>query len=173
MLVNIKKIIGKILNTPLVIEESTSGIWTCRKWTDGRAECWGTWTGTLSHYTTGLGGYAYNTGIINYPTNFFVEEPNAYFSGRIGSGFCNTGTVYAASKDGINCYAISTSSGSQSCIFFIYAVGKWMTLDPDSQTMIAPTFSQEQMSKASIRALIEGSGHIYRENSNWTPSDLL
>lgn len=110
-----------------IIEEGISGRWTYRKWNSGIAECWGKWTGTISHYATALGGYAYNTGLITYPTNFFIEEPNAHFSGRIGSGFCNTGTVYNASKNSINCYAISTSSGSQSSTFFIYSIGYWKT----------------------------------------------
>ena len=37
----IKTLLSKVLNTPLVIEQGTSGIWTYRKWSDGTAECWG------------------------------------------------------------------------------------------------------------------------------------
>lgn len=112
-----------------VVEEGTEtagGVdWTYRKWNSGIAECWGKWSGTLSHYSTMAGFYAYNTGSINYPSGLFIEEPNAHFSGRIDGGFCLTGTLYSASKDYMSCYALATAGNSQSCVFFIYSIGKW------------------------------------------------
>lgn len=107
-----------------IVEQGTSGIWTFRKWQSGIAECWGKWTGTLSHYSQAT-FYAYNTGLIAYPNGLFIEEPNTQFSGRIGSGFCLTGTLYNCTKDNFYGYAMSTASGSQSCVFFIYARGRW------------------------------------------------
>lgn len=39
-MLNAKKLLGKILTCPLVVESGTSGAWTYRKWSDGVAECW-------------------------------------------------------------------------------------------------------------------------------------
>ena len=125
----VKTLLAKILGSikaDYIIEQGTSGIWTYRKWASGIAECWGLWYGTLSHYGSALGGYAYNSGAISYPSGLFIAKPNAQFSGYIGSGFCLCGNILSnSSKDNIVCYAIATASGSQSCGFYIHSVGRW------------------------------------------------
>ena len=185
MLVNIKKIIGKILNTPLIIEEGSEQVttghiinWEWRKWSDGTVECWGIVAPETYSFTT-ASGYAYYV-YSNYslPTNLF-QTADVVFADRLqGTGSTPSNTlvtinIHSLTTSTVGLYIQSASNNAQSLAISLYVKGAWMALDPDSQTMIAPTFSQEQMSKASIRALIEGSGHVYRENSNWTPSDLL
>ncbi len=172
--ISLKKILAKLLNTRMVIESGTDGIWTYRKWTDGTAECWAkinegsiTWSN--------LWTYAYYSGQItrSFPTNLFQETPIIMTSAESNAGL-NYITIITAgtSNSQVQYYVTSSKNETRVCYTHIYAKGVWMALDPDSQTMIAPEFSQEQMSKASVRALIEGSGHIYRENTNWTPLDL-
>lgn len=108
-----------------IVEQGTSGIWTYRKWSSGISECWGKWTGTLSHNATALGGYQYVTDALPYPANLFVEEPKADVSGRIGSGHCLTGTLYGATNSSIKAWAVTQVSGSQSCVLFIRSIGRW------------------------------------------------
>jgi hypothetical protein len=49
-----------------VVEQGTSGIWTYRKWDSGIAECWGTYSNTISASTVSNGNY------INYPFTFIA-----------------------------------------------------------------------------------------------------
>ena len=109
-----------------IAEQGTSGIWTYRKWNSGIAECWGTHTETLTLSTVSSTGlYGAGSSYVNYPSGLFIEEPNTNFSGRVGTGYCLTGTLYQASKDSMKCWVTSQVSGSQSCVFFIRAIGKW------------------------------------------------
>lgn len=39
MKLDIKELIAKLTNTPMIIEQGTDGDWTYRKWADGRLEC--------------------------------------------------------------------------------------------------------------------------------------
>lgn len=176
MLVNIKKIIGKLLNTPLIIEEGTDGNWTYKKWSDGTLELDAKLTSTTNQYQTWANMYCHCTSVFSLPSKALPvnKDYTIYIDTNPSSsafGF-SAGTITTKTATGFQVYMLS-SLATLTTTLYVHIIGKWMALDPDSQTMIAPTFSQEQMSKASIRALIEGSGHIYRENSNWTPSDLL
>lgn len=171
--INVKKVLEKLLSTRMVIESGTDGIWTYRKWSDGTAECWGVFSNTTSHYATVFGGYGYNSGTVNFPQNLFQSAPIPTFSARIGNGFAVTGTqTNSLTNTSSNFYAVSSASGSQTCYWYIYLVGKWATLDPSSSTLNITGFSQRQMTKAEIRALIEGSGNIYKDNDTWIPSNL-
>lgn len=107
-----------------VIEQGTSDIWTYRKWSSGIAECWGTWAGTLTHYGTQFGGYAFYTSVA-FPSGLFISAPLITYSGTVDNSFCLTGTVLNLSKDSTNCYAISGSSGTQSVNFNISCKGRW------------------------------------------------
>lgn len=124
MKVDVKKLIGKILDAPIVVESGVSGIWNYRKWSDGTAECWGTWGGTLTHYGTSFGGYAYYTSVY-FPSGFFIAPPLVTYSGQVDSSFALTGTQLTIDKDYTNCYAISGVSGSQTVLFELDCKGKW------------------------------------------------
>ena len=173
--INVKKVLEKLLSTRMVIESGTSGIWTYRKWSDGTAECWGMIDQSFTP-SNGWGSTKYTT----LPTQTF---PSGLFN--------NTPKVTAtASKTGGNGMPIVTLEGISNTTFkgFInepsgttftypvkvsfYAIGTWATLDPSSSTLNITGFSQQQMTKAEIRALIEGSGNIYKDNDTWIPSDL-
>ena len=49
-----------------IVEEGTNGIWTYRKYASGIAECWGTYSNTISASTVSNGNY------INYPFTFIA-----------------------------------------------------------------------------------------------------
>ena len=107
-----------------VVKQGTSGIWSYRKWNSGKAECWGTWSGTLSHYHTINGFYAYYTNI-SFPTGLFNATPVPTYSSGVGSVFAFSGNLGTLSKTDMNCYALASSGGSQSVKFCIHAYGTW------------------------------------------------
>lgn len=107
-----------------IIEEGTSGIWKYRKWYNGTYECWGTYTETISNYGTALGGYSYVTSNISIPSGFY-ELPKMFYSGKIGSGFCLTGTGNYVTRSAVKCYAVATASGSQATTWDIHLIGRW------------------------------------------------
>jgi phage minor structural protein len=108
-----------------IVEEGTDGIWRYRKWNSGISECWGKYTQTITNGSATLGGYVYTSSKISYPSGLFIEEPVANYSGRIGTGFCLTGTLYSASATQIQMWAVSQVTGSKACEFFIHSIGKW------------------------------------------------
>lgn len=68
-----------------VIEESTSGIWTYRKWASGIAECWGRTAETTVNITHNYNGHYYGSGVVNLPSNLFTSVPSVTAS-RNSSG---------------------------------------------------------------------------------------
>lgn len=114
---------------PLIIEEGTSiqsGItWRYRKWSTGVAECWGVWSGTLTHYATVFGGYGYTT-TLTFPLNLFIEPPITTDSAKVGNGFAVTGTrTDSVTKDSCTYYIVGSASNSQSVKIYTYVIGKW------------------------------------------------
>lgn len=66
-MLDVKALLTKMLNAikvDYIVEQGTSGIWTYRKWNSGIAECWGTYSNTISGSTVSNGNY------INYPFTF-------------------------------------------------------------------------------------------------------
>lgn len=125
MKLDLKELIAKLTNTPMVVEQGTSGIWTYRKWSDGTAECWGTYSDTISHNGTVFGGYAY-TVTVNFPTGLFVALPVVEYSAYLGNQYALTGTINNAfTTSSVNLFAVCNTSGSKSTSWFITVIGKW------------------------------------------------
>lgn len=174
---SLKKILDGILKTDMVVEEGTSGIWTYRKWSNGTAECWGTYTYTSSASYVWVSPLYYSDLIprIAYPFTF-AERPlefasidtttNATWLYKESTG-TNT-TTQTAEYRPIKVNAFNSNT------FYMrfYVIGKWATIDPSSSTLNITGFSQDQMSKREIQTLIEASGNIFVDNSTWVPSDL-
>lgn len=112
----------EVVTNDRVVEEGTAGIWYYRKWSSGMAECWGHWTGTLTHYSAPWSGaYGYYT-TVNSPPNLFVSVPRTIYNAQVASGF----TFPGANFDNENVYAVSAGvAGSQPVIFNIYRTGLW------------------------------------------------
>ena len=69
-------------------------------------------------------GYSYDFGTISYPNNFFIAEPTAVVSGRIG-GLFNVVSYSNVYQVGVSVSLQSNANGSQTCYAYIYAIGKW------------------------------------------------
>lgn len=125
-MMKLKKLLAEILLCPIVVDSGRDGIWRYRKWSDGNAECWGTFSKTLTHYVTVLGGYGYTSGVVNFPTNLFVSAPICNYSAEIGNAMVLTGTITTNLTETSNVYyALTHLSGSQTCSWYVHAIGRW------------------------------------------------
>jgi hypothetical protein len=136
-MLDLKKMLTKLMQAPIVVEQGTSGIWTYRKWSDGTAECWGKITNTSFDITKAWGSmyisYAGTSGefYANFPTNLFIEAP-VETATAISSGsmfpFMAGISGGTTTKDHTAHYLMGrgTSMASVgSATLCIYAVGKW------------------------------------------------
>ena len=115
-----------------IIEEGTSGIWTYRKWSDGTAECWGTYKGTVSAWQVWGNvyfGQPYTSFYTQYPTNLFISKPTVMAQpNTIGIDAWLGYAATTGSKDTTpSFYPIRAESASGGADIYvgIYAIGKW------------------------------------------------
>lgn len=77
MKLDLKELISKITNTPVVIEEGTSGVWKYRKWSNGFSECWAS-VNTSTNFAVWSNPIYYGTTYCprqNFPTGLFIATP--------------------------------------------------------------------------------------------------
>lgn len=121
-----------IRNLPSIVEQGTSGNWTYRKWSDGTAECWGSFTFVTGAFST-WGSWYVGANIFkeNYPSGLFIEPPCENISIRNGGSLIPLFVGQATgvgTKDNTAGYvaARGTSSGSiAGTLVSLYAIGKW------------------------------------------------
>ena len=129
MKLDLKELIAKLTNTPMVIEEGSTGsnpAWSYRKWSTGVAECWG--RGSFSVSYSGWGSlYSSGYGQWNYPSNLFIAEPVCTVSPIVGNGDAWIYGSGSGTKDKTTkvAYIRPTSAGSGTGYVAIYSVGKW------------------------------------------------
>ena len=125
-MLSVKKLIYKILQCPHVVESGTSGSWTYRKWSDGTAECWRTFTSGAFSPTTSVGGF-YGRALTGnaFPTGLFISVPVvSYNCDSWGNGFF-WGNIYALTKDSFSVLILRNDNASSAYQASVYAVGKW------------------------------------------------
>ena len=125
-MLDVKKLLTKILSTPLVVEQGTSGIWTYRKWSNGTAEIWGIKEQSITGVSKSqpFSGYNYAFGQVQYPSGFFVAVPVAVVSGRVGSMY-QVVSYSASYQSAVSIEFQSNASGTYNCCAYIYSIGRW------------------------------------------------
>lgn len=166
----LKQFLAKLVNSPIIIEQGTTDIWTWRKWSDGTAECWGVYEQQFAAGETLL--------TLNLPFEFL--DANYDWLGSVSDPMVGGST--AAYGTGVGCHIRTTtnfsfryktvSASSTVMPVYMYIIGKWAEVDPETSTMTASSYAQKQMTKAEIQALIEASGNQFKDNDTWVPSDL-
>ena len=125
MKLDLKELISKLTNTPMVVEEGTSGIWTYRKWSSGIAECWGSYSSSVT-ISTGFGSWYYKTiGNIGFPTGLFSLTPivNATKNGDAnGLSFIQ---IYNVSSAGFTPEVANPISQTYNLTIAFHAIGRW------------------------------------------------
>lgn len=170
----LKQFLAKLVNCPLVVERGTTDIWTWRKWTDGTAECWGVYERLFGAGETVI--------TLNLPFEFL--DANYDWLGSVSDPMIGGST--AAYGTGVGCHIRTTTSftfryktvSASSVVVpvYIYIIGKWAEVDPETSTMIASSYVQNQMTRTEVKRLIEGSGSTFRgdlnDDNEWDPPNL-
>lgn len=125
---SIKEILTRLINTvktlgdrDYIVEQSTSGNWTYRKWYSGIAECWGTFVQSSASFTPTGNIYYRNPGGHNFPFSF-IETPAVQASVEMGNvGGC----MVIATETKATVYTISAVSQARAITERIYAIGRW------------------------------------------------
>lgn len=136
-MLDLKKALARILNTPLVVESgsasTTSGrpfTWTYRKWSDGTAECWG-YSSPANYTLSNASGYGYYISESAYlPSGLFTSVDMAVGSRKQGNSSTPSNSLVIISTNGIavsavTYYVICTVSTTQSLSVVMYVKGKW------------------------------------------------
>ena len=121
MKADVKELIGKILNTPIVVESGVSGIWNYRKWSDGTAECWGVTSGTTAS-VYGQNGGQYS---VNFPFTF-SEAPVSTVSLWVNSDAFAYACWISTSTTAVSGFLKAPSVGAgYAFAVYIHTFGKW------------------------------------------------
>lgn len=102
-----------------IIEQGTKGMWTYRKWNSGIAECWGTYSGTISPYASNM----FLIPTQEYPFTF-IEAPvdNATIQG--GSGIAYKANSYGYT-DGWSTVVWSNINTATIITARVHVIGRW------------------------------------------------
>lgn len=129
MKLDVKELIAKLTNTPMVVEQGTAGIWTYRKWSNGTAECWGQQTThpklTVAYsalYIAASGPVAWT-----FPSGLFVSPPvvNSSIDLKGGVGGTTESNITASSVQTYMYNATAYDASSRDTIVSLSAKGKW------------------------------------------------
>ena len=125
---DLKNILNEVLpsaEVDYIIEQGASGMWTYRKWSSGIAECWGSYSETISQLGGVLNGYSYSV-VVNFPSDLFIDVPNVTYSAFLGNAYALTGTLNTSfTKNLVTLFAVSNTSGSKSSTWQVKAIGRW------------------------------------------------
>ena len=129
-MLDIKKVLAKMLKSPRVIESGTSGIWNYRKWSDGTAECWAKTAAKTYSFTAQSGTGYYTSEQQNLPTGLFTSVITGFTNRLQGTGSTPSNSLMTINVSNlttavISYYVQSTYSGSQSLAISLYVIGKW------------------------------------------------
>lgn len=134
-MLDVKKLLAKLLKCDYVIEEGTSDIWKYRKWASGIAECWGTRTVSLN-INQGFGTLYYQTFTQDLPSNLFTQIDSVTAT-RGGAGGSGNGLVWisfhSVSTTSLGAYASDSVSQSQTWAFSFHVKGLWKAFAPRGQ----------------------------------------
>lgn len=113
-----------------IVEVGTDGMWTYKKYASGVAECWGSYSITVTEWKAWGNLYegSPNTGEIAYPTGLFTSAPNfnAGVTGSVGAAGLETYVANTATQTPrFIVTRPSTVSSSPNFIIHIKAVGRW------------------------------------------------
>jgi hypothetical protein len=108
-----------------VIEQGASGEWTIRKWNNGTCECWRKITGTITSNGTWNNMKTFS-GSADWPSNFFIENPNVQYQVYIGNGYAfpARGVLSTTTKFIWNALG-SDGDPNIGYVVDVYAVGRW------------------------------------------------
>ena len=121
---SLKKTLAKLLNTPMVVEQGTSGIWTYRKWSNGTAECWGTTAYRSVSTSSAFGSVYYGSAqTVTYPSGLFSTSPSAIITILSGNGLW--AGITSETTTAVTYYPYAPKNQSHTIAEQVMAVGRW------------------------------------------------
>lgn len=108
-----------------VISQGMSGAWNIRKWNNGICECWRRITGTVTSNGTWNNMKTFS-GSADWPSNFFIENPNVQYQVYIGAGYAfpARGGLSTTTKFIWNALG-SDGDPNIGYVVDVYAIGRW------------------------------------------------
>lgn len=111
-------------------EQSTSGIWTYRKWLDGTAECWGNYTYTITSWSSwGSLYYSQPFATTSYPAGLFTAAPTevATLTSKSSDGFVSVRSNTGSNTATRSYFLARPTNGTnnQDGTLSVYAIGRW------------------------------------------------
>lgn len=122
MKLNLKELISKLVNAPIVIEEGTDGIWTYRKWSNGTSECWARKSESVSCIVISSPWIRGTMSSTSFPSGLFNSTPTVLASG-FGAEWVSLGTTTSTSISDMYIYTVATGTATR--YVWLYAIGKW------------------------------------------------
>lgn len=104
-------------------EVSDVGIWTCRKWNSGRAECYGKTASLALTTSSASGSLFYAETAVNLPTDFFTSVL-AVQACPIGA-LLALASVKAVSTSKVDVYVGNTANALINVVVSLYVAGRW------------------------------------------------
>lgn len=126
-MLNVKKILTKLMQTPKVIESGTSGIWEYRKWSSGIAECWCHTDVFTGAFTTQWGSAYYTPEkMYNFPSGLFLSGAYPTVTCTVwDNGGLGWATVKTLNYKQVGFILSNPASTTRSTQLYIQAQGKW------------------------------------------------
>lgn len=125
MKLDLKELTAKLTNTPIVVDEGTSGIWTYRKWSSGVYEVWGKTTNSCA-MTTAYGSTYFGSVSISIADLRFVEIKDVQITGQApGPYFATKIDSLTANTIALSCRA--SGSNTASITHYVRITGTWKT----------------------------------------------
>lgn len=106
-----------------IIASGTSGIWNYIKYANGTAILYSVFTESLSHYTTWIGGNAYQCSTNNFPFTF-TSIPAVGYGAYVGNGFALNARA-VVTKETVQFFVLASASGTQTVEIQAIVIGRW------------------------------------------------
>lgn len=111
-----------------VVEQGTDGIWTYRKWSSGRAECWGEQLFSNQAVDTAWGNAYYaDLGTISFPFEFKSRPMGNIFAMSTSARVWAIESTNRSKSATGSIYAVAPASypSIASITVYLYVAGKW------------------------------------------------
>ena len=120
-----KTILDTRIVADYVVEQGASGAWIIRKWNSGVCECWRRITGTVTNSGT-WNNFKLFSGSADWPSGFFIENPNVQYQTYIGSGYAFPARGGLSTTTKFIWNALGTDGDSNiGYVVDVYAIGRW------------------------------------------------
>lgn len=107
-----------------IVEQGTSGIWTYRKWSSGKAELWGNYTAATKTGAVWSAPIYYTDESVSFLNGFFSAIPTNVYATSHHSQW-SVWSTYSVTATGCTIRHIKPNNVTQTIDTYIYVLGRW------------------------------------------------